>query len=562
MALFRELPLTVQEWLRSQARETILRMLERELAKCKGKMGTPPIRFPPDLGIAEAFIVVRNAKTKKAFAGLDPDLPVLVYARRRWDKASRERIETWADTAAIAIAGHQYGAGAEQVFLNRAAGEQRMRGADFGTEPKELDLARMENALDQWLRQVDPAWLAQEKAKYPGFHIVKVPPGTPAPISWRRDLHLPSAKPLAVGLALLHRYLKGDPQYDAFRGALHIPPLTIVGEQLPALLTIPGARDRVPRLAQYDQDQYDATLWELAVAARYLALGHEVAFLPETPGRKTPDLQLMGRKPDTFIECKRSSVYAEYDLKERAEWHRICDPIMQYLHAHPLEVDVEVQFLLPLEDITSEEVFSAFRTIAGATRSREVVNQRFCLAVRPLPPLVELPHPVSQASPAAPRMLFGVEDDGSVDGLSAVILPKAVSPDGLWLHSIYRRACLRWKSCSFAALQRKARGVLLKLIGGAAQIPEGSHGILHLAAQEWTRSDVREVRWAKILEELDGFYHSAKIRLPYLFLNRLIIRVSDGGGPDIEENCTILRHEKVGDPAEADRLPHLIFTAE
>lgn len=111
-------------------------------------------------------------------------------------------------------------------------------------------------------------------------------------------------------------------------------------------------------------------------------------------------------------------------------------------------------------------------------------------------------------------------------------------------------------------MNRKARGVLSKLGTGAKQIPDGSHGILYLAVQEWDWDDLREIRWAKILEELGNFHHSARIRLPYILLNRLVARINDHGGPDIEENCTILVTEKVGDPAEADHLPHLVFTAE
>lgn len=559
-AVFRQLPDGVQHWLRTQARDTLLRMLDRELQKYKGKMGTPPIYFPRDLGIPETFMVVRNPKTRGTLAALGLDIPVLVCARGRWDKNSEAKIEAWAETAAIALAGHQYGAGVQRAITGRAAGSPHMEYAHFGVEPKDFDLARMETALTQWLREVNPDWLAQEEAKYAGAKVVEVPEGTPSQVGWARTLHLPAAKPLAVGLVLLRRYLRGDPNYDAFRGSLHIPSLTIVGEQLPALQTVPGARDRIARLHQYDQEQYDAVLWELAVAARYAALGYDVAFLPEDPRRKRPDLRLVGRTPETYIECKRSSVHSQYDVNERAEWHRICDPIVHYLRAHRLEVDIETHFFLPLDKISTDEVFEAFQNLTSRG-AQEAVNERFRLTIRFLPPLQELPYPVSQFSPAFPRMLFGVEDDRSLDGFSTLITPKEISEDGLWVYSVYWRACLRWKSSSYATLYKKARGVLMKLVGGAEQIPERAHGILHLAVQEWPRSDLRELRWAKIFEELGQFHHSAEIRLPYILLNRLIARVNQSGGPDIEENCVVLLDEAIGDPSEADRLPHLIFSA-
>lgn len=64
-ALFRNLPLGVQTWLRVQANQTILGMLDKEISKYKGKMGTPPIYFPPDLGIPETFVIVRNPKNER-----------------------------------------------------------------------------------------------------------------------------------------------------------------------------------------------------------------------------------------------------------------------------------------------------------------------------------------------------------------------------------------------------------------------------------------------------------------------------------------------------------------
>ncbi len=99
----------------------------------------------------------------------------------------------------------------------------------------------------------------------------------------------------------------------------------------------------------------------------------------------------------------------------------------------------------------------------------------------------------------------------------------------------------------------------MKLVGASKQIPKGSHGILHLAGQEWLQNDVRDIRWAKIVREIRNFYHDGTVRIPYIFLNRMIYRVNDTGGPDFEENCVILQDEKVGDPAEANRLPQLIL---
>ena len=223
-------------------------------------------------------------------------------------------------------------------------------------------------------------------------------------------------------------------------------------------------------------------------------------------------------------------------------------------------MDVEILFYLPLENISPNEILRAFETVIS-NGSNVVANDRFCLTTRRLPPMQRLPYPVSQASPDFSAVLFGIEDDGSTDGFSASILPKRISEDGLWLYSVHWRACLRWKSCSYASLNKRARGIM-RLIGGAEQVPEAAHGIVHLALQEWPRSDVRELRWAKIIEEISQFYHSAKFRLPYMFVNRLIARVNQNGGPDIEENCVILRDEHVGDSSEMDRLPHRIFTAD
>lgn len=522
-------------------------------------MGTPPLNFPPELGIPETFLIVRNPKTKEMFSKLDSDLVVLLHRRGRWDKPSRAQIENWVNTAVIALAGHQYGAGAERVVSSRISGDPLTKYAHFEAEAKPFDLSRMRNALENWLRQISPDWLRQQEAKYPGARLVIMPQTTPASVAFARDLHLPEAKPIAVGLLLLQRYLEADPRYDAFRGALHIPALTVVGERLDELFSVPGARKRVERLIQYDQEQYDATLWELAVAVRYLALGHQVEFLEESPRGKRPDLLLINRTPTTYIECKRSSIYSDYDLKERSEWHRIQDPVTKYLQKHPLEVDILVEFLIPLDEIKTDEVFKAFRTLSSGSLPQVFTNDRFRLTVRPLSPLKELPYPMSSVSPESFRLLFGFVDDGSVDGISPLIAPKMISEDGMWIASVYWRASLRWKSCSFRALTKKARGVLMKLVGASKQIPKNSHGIFHLAVQEWLRSDVRDIRWARITKEIRNFYHDAGVRIPYIFLNRIIYRANDGGGPDFEENCVILRDEQVGDPAEINRLPHLIL---
>jgi len=144
-ALFRNLPLGVQTWLHEQAHHTILGMLEKESEKYKGKMGTPPLYFPPELGIPETFVIVRNPKTKEIFGEIDPDLVILLHRRGRWDKPSRAQIENWANTAAIALAGHQYGAGAERVVSTRTSRDPLTKYAHFDTERLSAERLRVKS---------------------------------------------------------------------------------------------------------------------------------------------------------------------------------------------------------------------------------------------------------------------------------------------------------------------------------------------------------------------------------------------------------------------------------
>lgn len=108
-------------------------------------------------------------------------------------------------------------------------------------------------------------------------------------------------------------------EHEAYRIA---PVFRRLGQLLPALKRVRGAEDRVARMMVGNRSTPDDALYELLVAGAYASRGwSEVAFIPENPPQRTPDLHVSHEDKHWAVECTRTE-RSDYMAQERAsgEW--------------------------------------------------------------------------------------------------------------------------------------------------------------------------------------------------------------------------------------------------
>lgn len=161
--------------------------------------------------------------------------------------------------------------------------------------------------------------------------------------SWVRQepLLLPADLP-GSWVAQAMAFLTKANSYDARLGSRILPVIKAIGQALPELARVPGAKERVRRMMADRARSPESAFFELATASRYLREGMEVAFLPEG-ARRTADLSVGIGPHQIHVECKRlqPSIYEKNEVAAVQAhfvlWER-------WLETEKVSLYVDVQF--------------------------------------------------------------------------------------------------------------------------------------------------------------------------------------------------------------------------
>lgn len=95
---------------------------------------------------------------------------------------------------------------------------------------------------------------------------------------------------------------------------------------------------------------------------------------------------------------------------------------------------------------------------------------------------------------------------------------------------------------------------------GIQQIPPGQLGVIYLYYQEGGREKIADLRTDGLQTRIAAVTHSAGIRIPISFLDRIYPRLLADGKPDLIENSLRLLNGLYGDPTFFADFPATVFT--
>jgi hypothetical protein len=324
--------------------------------------------------------------------------------------------------------------------------------------------------------------------------------------------------------------------YEPMYGSRVVPVLKAIGRSLPLLLDIPGIEDRVRRMVDRERAQPNGPLFELLVAAAYRRAGAEVAFNPETPGRrKSHDLDVTIRGVSHAVECKRmeTSDYGERErMRMRGLWHSPSERIA----ALGRSAFAGVTFKVPVFDVpddymmgkVEEWLASGYPSLLWRDDLAEgVVGE---LDLSPLQAVLQTDNVLISGTRLLQLLTGSYRRHES--HLQAVRFKTDASPR--YMSECDQAIVLRWKCVAEASVNAKARDVVAKLAQATEQLPDDRPGIIHIGLEAVEGDDSEQARVARVLSSLERFDPEGK-PLAYVYVHYFTPDSPPEGGWDFEE---------------------------
>ncbi len=412
--------------------------------------------------------------------------------------------------------------------------------------------------IDAICSYLPPQWLESEPAD--AARLIDITQNG-AFLSLTRGLRIESessnAHRLRRAIRASQDYLAGTLSYDHFAGATLVPTIAQFGRQWDALLTVGGdLRARIDRLWHGPSEEVDSTCFELLTAAACARLGRSVEFIPESPGRRTPDLRCHDPFP-LFIECKRQRALLDFELTEEL----VMRDIFQRLRARATNLGAygtyHLKLFVPAHDADIEEVVARLSMQRLSPDPRR--QQMYAWGETAYIPSLNrtgMPQTTRLYSPNMLAYAFGWNSDlPEWDGLCCSI----GNAQDMFMDQVEAPVGLLWTNESAAAKHRRMWSPI-NLFGSAVdQIPPGSFGAIYIAYVEGTRAEIADQRVHRYAERIKDWEHSGRIRVPISFLDRLYPRALGEGIPDLIDSG--LRFcSSFCDPSLLDDFPAAVFT--
>lgn len=296
--------------------------------------------------------------------------------------------------------------------------------------------------------------------------------------------------------------------YNLHEGARIIPVIANLSVNLPMLFNVVNYEDKISELCQPTNDNIDATLFEILVAIKYVALGFKVEFIPEAPPAKTPDLFVKKNGVGRFVECKKMQRGNLYSYNELDTWYEIADGAARIVADNELTGHIQFRFSSELKDINPKRVWRKIYKKLDICKTigkpfHLVKNSDFRIKYTPIRSSkfnVELDMMKHISGPSFIDYLIGEYDPN----LQYKVICDA-QLEGAFVSSV------RWASiftCHFGSGRSsylKAQHMKRKLVEAAKQLSVSGSGDVHILIEDCHGLNVYEKRLLRNLETMVQF---------------------------------------------------------
>ena len=299
----------------------------------------------------------------------------------------------------------------------------------------------------------------------------------------RWSMGLPGLHKFANYLMAARDHLAKGPFLDTYTAARAITPICTLGLFLEPLKEVKGAASKLRDLYRKPDEATDSTFLELLVAASFARLGHNVAFIEETPQKKTPDLRLYDTGTPVVIECKRRQPLNDYEKREFSIIRDVFALLCAERKKLGLVGELAIDFTHEIVDLSADGIVENIRDVTDSLSPYAVKETEWgTIDLRP----VEVSQEIERTrlySPDFLKKVFGIDlEMDEFDGI-CVIAANDSYPE---VERAELPFLLRWTSNSPAALERKLQTIKSLWVEAANQIPTGEVGLIYLAYEEGT----------------------------------------------------------------------------
>lgn len=338
--------------------------------------------------------------------------------------------------------------------------------------------------------------------------------------------------------------------YDIFRACRHvslIQPLSGAIRALAAAKT--DGLDRKLKLLEdaTDYDEFEAQLFELVVAMRYLANDsvRHVEFINETSNQRTPDLLIVDENHRRrYCECKKLDRTSDFSISMRNDVRIALNPVIEKFRENKLSVVVEISFFIePSKCPSSLIAEAAFKSLNSGVL---IVERDFHIKTKRLDPY----HSSTYKLYPSPDFFWGryefrerSEWFGIVHQIYAQLANHVSAenrPHGTstWLNDIIWDTGIKWKIGSPTIIAKYKRFSFDLIFSGLDQInKKGFESILHV----WLESShPLGNRRESMLDLYERIKKNERDFFGWLILNEIYFDVSPKGFFDLIEHAHMI----------------------
>ena len=350
----------------------------------------------------------------------------------------------------------------------------------------------------------------------------------------RWPMGYPALHKFANYLVVANDHIRKEPFLDTYTAARAIPQICSLGLSLDTLKEVKGADTKLKELSNAPSAETDSRIFELLVAASFARMGHDVAFIEETPQTKTPDLRLYDVPVPVVIECKRRQPLTGYERKEFSVMREVFAFLCAERKGLGLFGELTIAFKQEMINLSPAGIVEVVRDVTNSLSPyADKETEWGSVHLRPVEVSQEF-EPTRLYSPDFLSRVFGTNlESDEFDGICAVA-ENAHFPE---VERAELPFLLKWTSDSPAAVQRKLQTVKSLWIQAVEQIPTGEMGLIYLAYEEGHRPSLADARTDAIRELASTIYFKRRsIVVPMTVISRLYPNVVLEGRPDFIES--------------------------
>ena len=364
-------------------------------------------------------------------------------------------------------------------------------------------------------------------------------------------------------LFLCEALLEHPLDYEYAQGSRVIPLFKALGRDLDLLHKVGGHKDRANRILKSERKNPDSGIFELLAATAYMRNGWaKVAFVPETPHVKTPDLSVANGRRKIAVECKRMSQSSKYSVDERNHFQRLWQPVVRYLVRKRIGMTFDITFHSELrslpDDLLLRAVRDRIRLIAFPTVIHD--DSQVTISVRP-GDLSEMHEVLGRQVVKTCSSRFMELATGKYERHKGFAWSGAVK---LWrdnpsyLEELSFLVSAKWDCDAPAAVTSKARHILDLLAKAVKQLPTKGPCVVHFGIEAMDGDLVEQERRDRILRILADF-HGVGRKLDWIYVHLLVPEHTPDCAWAIDETIYKFGHHRRGRIPEPLSNPSLVL---